>query len=457
MIGYLSLGRDTFDIKYAKQKIYNISKILKKLDYKISEFDKLILSQNDADKAIKYFKNKECDKYIVIQSTFTDAEFILKFTLKFNKPILFISIKEPRSGKRLRLNSICGVNLALHALGKNNKKGEFVIFNNNSRTIKEKIKDFVDRKSIGNLNYLKKVITKNKKNIIPKIEKLNLGLVGERPNGFYTCDYNELEIKNRLKTNIKKISLDTLFAESNQIFKEELNHTKNKIGNYTSGLEKLNSVELNKSLSIFHGLQNIKKEKDIDSFAIRCWPEMFTKFGCAACGPMAMLNEKKISSACEADVLGSISCRILNQINNKPSLLVDIVDLDYKKNNVVFWHCGLAPISMSNKKKSKAILHSNRKKPLLFDFAFKKGKITIFRVSKSHNKLKFFILKGIVLDEKNSFSGTSGVVSFGKSTTRIIEEFLLSGMEHHIAFTYGDIYEDLLSLGNKLKIPVYTL
>ena len=112
---------------------------------------------------------------------------------------------------------------------------------------------------------------------------------------------------------------------------------------------------------------------------------------------------------------------------------------------------------MSNKKKSKAILHSNRKKPLLFDFAFKKGKITIFRVSKSHNKLKFFILKGKVLDEKNSFSGTSGVVSFGKSTTRIIEEFLLSGMEHHIAFTYGDIYEDLLSLGNKLKIPIYTL
>ena len=154
MIGYLSLGRDTFDIKYAKQKIYNISKILKKLDYKISEFDKLILSQNDGDKAIKYFKNKECDKYIVIQSTFTDAEFILKFSLKFNKPILFISIKEPRSGKRLRLNSICGVNLALHALGKNNKKGEFLIFDNNSRTIKEKIKDFVDRKSIGNLNYL---------------------------------------------------------------------------------------------------------------------------------------------------------------------------------------------------------------------------------------------------------------------------------------------------------------
>ena len=66
MIGYLSLGRDTFDIKYAKQKINIISKVLTKLDYKIYEFEKLILSQNDADKAIKFFKNKECEKYIVI-------------------------------------------------------------------------------------------------------------------------------------------------------------------------------------------------------------------------------------------------------------------------------------------------------------------------------------------------------------------------------------------------------
>ena len=57
MIGYLSLGRDTFDIKYAKQKINIISKVLTKLDYKIYEFEKLILSQNDADKAIKFFKN----------------------------------------------------------------------------------------------------------------------------------------------------------------------------------------------------------------------------------------------------------------------------------------------------------------------------------------------------------------------------------------------------------------
>jgi len=58
-------------------------------------------------------------------------------------------------------------------------------------------------------------------------------------------------------------------------------------------------------------------------------------------------------------------------------------------------------------------IHSNRKKSLLHDFSLKPGKITIFRVSKAANKLKFFLLKGEVINRKNSFSGTSGVVRLG--------------------------------------------
>ena len=77
----------------------------------------------------------------------------------------------------------------------------------------------------------------------------------------------------------------------------------------------LNQKEVNKSISLFHGLDNIQKKQNIDAFAIRCWPEMFTEYGCASCGPMAMMNENKISCACEADVLGSLSCNILNQLN----------------------------------------------------------------------------------------------------------------------------------------------
>ena len=94
---------------------------------------------------------------------------------------------------------------------------------------------------------------------------------------------------------------------------------------------------------------------------------------------------------------------------------------------------------------------------MLHDFAFKSGKITIFRVSKSENKLKFFLMKGKVLKRKNSFSGTSGVVSLGNNTSQKIEKMFKGGLEHHVAFTYGNLYDEIIQLGKIMKIPTYTV
>ena len=134
---------------------------------------------------------------------------------------------------------------------------------------------------------------------------------------------------------------------------------------------------------------------------------------------MAMMNEELVSSACEADVLGSVSCNILNKISNSPALLVDIVDVRKSDQTAVFWHCGLAPKSMADGK-IKAGIHSNRLKPLLHEFALKAGDITIFRISKTRNKLIFFVQKAKILKRKKSFSGTSGVVTLGSNTLSLI-------------------------------------
>ena len=31
------------------------------------------------------------------------------------------------------------------------------------------------------------------------------------------------------------------------------------------------------------------------------------------------------------------------------------------------------------------------------------------------------------------------------------------GLEHHVAFTYGNLYDEIISLGKKMKIPTYTV
>ena len=459
MIGCLSLARETFDIEFAKKKLVKTKKILKKLNKNIRFFDDLITNDKIGGDAVNFFNKINCSRFIVIQSTFTDAKFISAFIKKFKKPILFVSFKEKRAGGRLRLNSLCGINLALHALIKNKFYSNFIIYSNNEEAFTKEILKFAQNKTFfKKINYLKKLSNSKKiqKHSI-EFKQPKIGIIGERPEGFDTCDFNSKELKTKFNAKLANFNLEKLFDIASNIEKKTINLTKKNISNNLKNLNKLNQKELNKSISLFHGLEKLHEKEKIDAFAIRCWPEMFTEYGCASCGPMAMMNEKKISAACEADVLGSLSCNILNQLNNKPALLVDIVDVDERDNTTVFWHCGLAPLSMAEKNSPSATVHSNRRKPLLHNFAFKAGTITIFRVSKSENKLKFIVMKGKVLKRKNSFSGTSGVVSLGSNTFKKINNLFLSGLEHHVCFTYGDVFEDIKSLGKQLRIPTYTI
>ena len=196
MIGCISLARETFDIKFAKKKLVKTKRTIKKLHKNINFFDNLITNDEIGESALKHYENSKCTKFIVIQSTFTDAKFISSFVKKFKKPILFISFKEKRSGGRLRLNSLCGVNLGLHALIKNKFYSNFIIYTNDEQSFSKEILKFIKtNNSFTKKNYLKKINSKLVNKKIIELKKPKLGLIGERPEGFDTCDFNNEDEK----------------------------------------------------------------------------------------------------------------------------------------------------------------------------------------------------------------------------------------------------------------------
>ena len=69
---------------------------------------------------------------------------------------------------------------------------------------------------------------------------------------------------------------------------------------------------------------------------------MFTDYGAAICAPFAIMGEKNIPCACEADVYGSLTQLILQEISKSSVFLTDIVDVDVHDNTAVVWHCGQA-------------------------------------------------------------------------------------------------------------------
>ena len=458
MIGYLALARETFDVEYAESKFKIAKSLLLSLSPDAIGYENLITNDEDADSALSFFNSNDFEKIFLFQTTFTDAKFLLNFAKSIQKPICIVSFPEPRTGGRLRLNSICGLNLAMHSLIKNDITPDFVIMEEDDKANEMSFSNFIESQ-----NESKKIawdiatIANINADFDYSIDKQTIGIIGTRPEGFDTCDYDSNEVTSKLNVSLVDLELEDLFDEAKDIEVETIVKTKSTVSSYLAGTEELVQEEFDKSLSIFHGLENLKDKHNLDAFAIRCWPETFTEYGCASCGPMAMMNEKKVSCACEADVLGGISCNILNQMNNNPSLLVDIVDVDKSDNSLVFWHCGLAPISMAKEGTARSGIHSNRKKPLLHDFSLKEGEITIFRVSKARGRLQFFVMKGQVLDRPNSFSGTSGVINLGENSAHKLEQMFKGGLEHHVAFTYGDISDKLIHFGRQMNIPTYTL
>lgn len=458
MIGYLALARETFDVEYAESKFKIAKSLLLSLSPDAIGFENLITNDEDADSALSFFNSNDFEKIFLFQTTFTDAKFLLNFAKSIQKPICIVSFPEPRTGGRLRLNSICGLNLAMHSLIKNDITPDFVIMEEDDKANEMSFSNFIESQNENNkIAWDIATIANINADFDYSIDKQTIGIIGTRPEGFDTCDYDSNEVTSKLNVSLVDLELEDLFDEAKDIEVETIVKTKSTVSSYLAGTEELVQEEFDKSLSIFHGLENLKDKHNLDAFAIRCWPETFTEYGCASCGPMAMMNEKKVSCACEADVLGGISCNILNQMNNNPSLLVDIVDVDKSDNSLVFWHCGLAPISMAKEGTARSGIHSNRKKPLLHDFSLKEGEITIFRVSKARGRLQFFVMKGQVLDRPNSFSGTSGVINLGENSAHKLEQMFKGGLEHHVAFTYGDISDKLIHFGQQMDIPTYTL
>ena len=78
-VGYFGIGRLTFDTRLAEKNFQLISKKIN-LKYKNSiGIEKIVYTETDVKNLIKFFKKNPCDYYIAIQTTFTDAKFMLNF------------------------------------------------------------------------------------------------------------------------------------------------------------------------------------------------------------------------------------------------------------------------------------------------------------------------------------------------------------------------------------------
>jgi L-fucose isomerase-like protein len=466
-IGLMPLARPTFDVPFAQEMAASAIAALEAAGHEIIGARALLFDTDAAIAALGALSATQIDLLLILQVTFTDASMTVTIADTARAPLAIWAFPEPRLGGRLRLNAFCGLNLAAHALGRAGKSFRWAYSAPDAASMPD-VLDALFGQAERDVSFPmgpKPTVFEDHaaKLAIGKLQGARIGLIGAHPAGFDTCRYDAPALGKLLGASVGTIALPDFFDRARAVPAASVAAAKAETSRRITGLDGVDQPQLDRSMSVFRALQGVAEEGGYQALAVRCWPEMFTDYGCAACGPMGLMSEASIPCACEADVMGAVTSLVLQQVAGAPSFLADIVDMDEASNTGVLWHCGLAPMSMADDTTPPmAQIHSNRRMPLLQEFALKPGRVTVARLTQAKNK-PALVLAGAEMvraspsQPARSFTGTSGVIRFDRATGDVTSAMMEMGLEHHVSIVYGEHRGTLRALAAQLGLPVIDL
>ncbi len=440
-VGVLAVGRNTFDVSFAREVLAEAWQALSGLNIEVVGEPRLLFDADEVKDVLIDFKGQTLDIILQLQVTFTDASMTLEIARELEAPLVMWSFLEPRTGGRLRLNSLCGVNLAAHALSRAGLSYEYVHGNPGDPDVLTRIWSLAQAGAVRR-----------------SLVDMRIGVIGQHPDGFDACMFDHTELSELFGIEIEEHDLIAFLDGVKELDDEVAQPHFEERQKVLVNLADMDYAATIKSLKAYEGMRRLIADHGYAGLAVRCWPEFFTHYGAAACGALALLNENFIPGGCEADVHGVITSIILQRLAGEPAFNTDLVDMDRGTDTCVFWHCGQAPVQMADPEAEiRATIHSNRRLPLLNEFPLKPGRITMARLSKGHGRFSMVLGGGEMLRAPLAFSGTSGVARLDSSVDEVLENLMRAGLEHHTAIVYGEYRPALRAFARLIGIEVVEL
>lgn len=450
-VALISIARPTFDVPLAQEVADTVVARLEAAGVVVGGAGaRLIMDATGAADAVAALEAEPFDLLLLLQASFADSTMAVELARVAHTrrlPILLWAVPEARDGGRLRLNSLCGINLAGHAFSLNKLRYDFLLEEPESDTALSEILAW------ARAGRARRVL-----------DGSTIGLVGQHPEGFETCAYDEADLRRLLGVSVEAIALadvlETAAAASDTARRPFLD----KAAALAPNLDELDAQAVRGTAGVHAALRAAADQHALSGMAVRCWPEFFTELGCAACGAMSVLSEEGCPASCEADVNGTVTLALLRALTGEPPFIADLVSIDAASDTGVLWHCGLAPASMADVSQGpiRATVHSNRKLPLLFEFALKPGRVTLARLHRTSlaggvDGYSLVVGGGMMVEAPRAFSGTSGVIHFDSPAHAVFARMLHNGLEHHLCLTYGDCRAELRGFANLIGLPLLEL
>ena len=414
-VGLVCLARKTFDYKAAEEIYIRIKEDLRKIDLVQWEIiSDLLIEVEDAQDAAHRLASKEIDALVCISGTFALGHLILELNKVIKKPILLWGLEElPYDGGKIRLNSVCGINLNASNLYKAGVKNYQVVIGNQ-----------IDEDWLNAIRIIKTFSTNR------------IGIIGYRAKGFFNLDVDELDLYRQLGVLVDHFELDEIY--NYEVNKDKVEERVQQVKSIFD-VSEITEQQVLKVADLTAKFEGFMDKHQLGAIAIRCWPEFAGNFGISPCAAMSILQSEDKILTCEGDLLGSLSMLAHKAIGGETPFLADFSQVDIKENFGLLWHCGVAPCNLWDGKCIRSLdTYFAGGKGVTADFVMKSGEISMLRIDYTTGEYRIFIQKANSIPMDKDLKGTYVKVRFEDNVRDVLDKIILNGIAHHISIVYGD-------------------
>jgi len=426
-LGVVCLTRNTFDHPAAGELYRGILKDLSALEQiDLCALETPIMEPEEAIAAGRRFAAEQVDGIAAISGTFHLGHLLLEIRKYADKPLLLWGLPElPYNGGKIRLNSVCGVNL------------------NASNLVKSGITDFtytvggrIDEDWVDAVR------------MIRALRDSHVGILGYRAHGFFNVGVDELAMYHKFGAIVDHYELTDLW---NQPVPKELAERYAAVmrGAFDTGA--VPSDKQDKVAELAAKFRAFADERNLTALAVRCWPEFANGYGIAPCAAMSVAQSDDLLLSCEGDLDCAITMIAHRAAGAETPFMADLSQVNPEDNSALMWHCGVAPCNLADGVCSCTLdtYHAGGR-GVTAGFVMKSGQISMSRLDSVNGCYRMFNRRGEAVPMPKELTGTYAKVRFEEPMQRVLDTVIYSGLAHHVSMVYGD-YSKALSIFARLK------
>ena len=285
---------------------------------------------------------------------------------------------------------------------------------------------------------------------VRRLSRCRVALVGGIAPTFYNLVFDERDLKAAFGAEVFYHELGEVFTRLERIEEGAIRNVALQMSNAAPGRVRISERDLEVSAAVYIALKGFAQEHNYDTLAVSDWPAFQERLAIHPGMAFSWLDEQDgVPVASEGDVMGALSVLLGNEVSGGQAMLLDMNDVDEKREAALMWHCGGSPLGFADDDGISWVNHSTlgRKTdapPMgaVADLRFRRQEVTVLRLAADAREL--FVVEGSVIDSPNpGYEGSRGWVAHFTaggvplSLADLVNTVMTQGIEHHFALLPG--------------------